>query len=69
MKIQILTDFSNVSGNRRVWDFGFGFGAAWCSLIFVFVSLVLLICDRESEEIFYKERDIEEGDEEGKEED
>merc|ERR1712095_197336 len=57
------------NGHRRVWEFGFGFGASWASLIFIFVSLVLLICDRESEEIFYKERDVEEGDEEGKEED
>jgi len=59
-----IPDSEDLSGNRRVWDFGFGFGAAWCSLIFVFVSLVLLICDRESEEIFYKERDVEDGEEE-----
>merc|ERR1712004_449671 len=57
------------NGHRRVWEFGFGFGASWACLILIFVSLVLLICDRESEEIFYKERDVEEGDEEGKEED
>jgi hypothetical protein len=55
-----------ISGNRRVWEFGFGFGAAWCSLIFMFVSLVLLICDREAEENFYKEREVDDetGDEE-----
>jgi len=64
-----IPDSEDLSGHRRVWEFGFGFGASWCSLIFIFVSLVLLICDRESEEIFYKERDVEEGDEEGKEED
>jgi hypothetical protein len=28
------------------------------------MSVVLLICDRESEEIFYKERQVEEGEEE-----
>jgi hypothetical protein len=32
------------------------------------LSLVLLICDRESEEIFYKEREAEEEEEEEKEE-
>ena len=31
-------------------------------VILMFLSEVLLICDRESEEIFYKERDAEEGD-------
>jgi len=36
------------------------------SLIFLLLSLILLICDRESEEIFYKEREAE--DEEGEEE-
>merc|ERR1711988_106966 len=64
-----IPDSEDLSGHRRVWEFGFGFGASWASLIFIFVSLVLPICDRESEEIFYKERDVEEGDEEGKEED
>eukprot|EP00093_Oithona_nana_P005539 05539.XXX_152493_155383_1 [CDS] Oithona nana genome sequencing. len=64
-----IPDSEDLSGHRRVWEFGFGFGASWACLILIFVSLVLLICDRESEEIFYKERDVEEGDEEGKEED
>ena len=53
-------------GNRRVWELGFGYGAAWSSLIFMFVALVLLICDRESEELYYistQERDVEKSDE------
>ena len=29
----------------------------------MFVALVLLICDRESEELYYKERDVEKSDE------
>jgi hypothetical protein len=37
-------------------------------LIFLVLSLVLLICDRESEEIFYKEREAEDEGEEEKEE-
>jgi len=52
-------------GKERVWGFGFGYGSAVFSLIFLVLSLVLLICDRESEEIFYKEREAE--DEEGEE--
>merc|ERR1712002_579389 len=53
-------------GKERVWGFGFGYGSAVFSLIFLVLSLVLLICDRGSEEIFYKEREAE--DEEGEEE-
>merc|ERR1711962_942203 len=37
-----------------VYSFGFGYGATWGSIILLFASVVLLICDRESEEIFYK---------------
>merc|ERR1711899_20480 len=54
------------AGDEREWGFGFGYGSAVFSLIFLVLSLVLLICDRESEEIFYKEREAE--DEEGEEE-
>merc|ERR1711962_53370 len=48
-----------------VYSFGFGYGATWGSIILLFASVVLLICDRESEEIFYKERQLEEEEEEG----
>jgi len=48
----------------RVYSFGFGYGATWGSIILIFASVVLLICDRESEEIFYKERQVEEEEEE-----
>ncbi len=43
----------------REWSFGFGYGAGWCALLFLFMGAVLLVCDRDSEEIFYKERDPE----------
>jgi len=59
-----IPDAIDTSGDPRVWEFGFGYGSAWCCLILMFVSLVLLICDRESEEIFYKEREAEEEEEE-----
>ena len=48
-----------LAGHPRIYELGFGYGAAWSSLIFMFVALVLLICDRESEELYYKERDVE----------
>eukprot|EP00096_Caligus_rogercresseyi_P008745 TRINITY_DN282_c0_g1_i1.p1 TRINITY_DN282_c0_g1~~TRINITY_DN282_c0_g1_i1.p1 ORF type:complete len:206 (-),score=51.33 TRINITY_DN282_c0_g1_i1:488-1105(-) len=44
------------TGDDRRWHFGFAYGASWASAILISLSLVLLICDRESEEIFYKER-------------
>merc|ERR1719347_1193555 len=48
----------------RTYTFGLGYGATWGSIILIFASVVLLICDRESEEIFYKERQVEEEEEE-----
>jgi len=51
-------------GDARVWEFGFGYGVSWLSCIALFASVTLLICDRESEEIFYKERPVEEDEEE-----
>ena len=52
------------AGSARVYSFGFGYGAVWGSIILLFASVVLLICDRESEEIFYKEKQVEEEEEE-----
>jgi len=51
-------------GDARIWEFGFGYGVSWVSCIALFASVTLLICDRESEEIFYKERPVEEEEEE-----
>jgi len=52
------------AGDIREFSWGFGYGCSWMCLIFIFISVVLLICDRESEEIFYKERVVEEEEEE-----
>lgn len=57
-----------VSGVRRPWSFGFGYGVSWLSFILLFLSTVLLICDRESEEIFYKEKICDDEEEEEEEE-
>jgi len=63
-----IPDDDDIFGHHRVWEFGFGYGASWSCVILIFASVVLLICDRESEEIFYKERPVDEeegGEEEG----
>ncbi|KAH8251561.1 hypothetical protein KR038_001959 [Drosophila bunnanda] len=44
--------------NRRVWEFGWAYGVGWGAAIFLFGAVVLLLCDKESEEIYYKERKI-----------
>jgi len=46
-------------GNPRTYSHGFGYGATWGSIILIFASVILLICDRESEE----ERQVEEDEE------
>jgi len=60
--VQFAKDLDD--GTPRVYSFGFGYGATWGSIILIYSSVVLLICDRESEEIFYKERQMEEDEEE-----
>jgi len=45
-------------GNRPTWEFGWAYGVGWGSAIFLFGAVVLLLCDKESEEIYYKERKI-----------
>ncbi|XP_011503439.1 PREDICTED: p53 apoptosis effector related to PMP-22 isoform X2 [Ceratosolen solmsi marchali] len=45
-------------GNRAIWEFGWAYGVGWGAAIFLFGGVVLLLCDKESEEIYYKERKI-----------
>ncbi|CAG0881851.1 unnamed protein product [Cyprideis torosa] len=45
-------------GNRSVWEFGWAYGVGWGSAIFLFGGVILLLCDKESEEIYVKERTI-----------
>jgi len=59
-----VPDDEDFEGGPRTYSFGFGYGCTWGSIILIFASVVLLICDRESEEIFYKERQVEEEEEE-----
>ncbi|XP_026327838.1 transmembrane protein 47 isoform X2 [Hyposmocoma kahamanoa] len=45
-------------GNRSVWEFGWAYGVGWGAAIFLFGAVVLLLCDKESEELYYKERKV-----------
>ncbi|XP_064115498.1 transmembrane protein 47-like isoform X2 [Macrobrachium nipponense] len=45
-------------GNRTLWEFGWAYGVGWGAAIFLFGAVVLLLCDQEEEEIYYKERTI-----------
>lgn len=56
-RFNISSDF-DVAGNRTVWEFGWAYGVGWGAAIFLFGGVVLLLCDKESEEIYYKERKI-----------
>jgi len=40
------------------WDFDWSYGVAWGSALFTFGAALLLICDKEHEEIYYKEKTI-----------
>jgi len=45
-------------GNRKLWEFGWAYGVGWGAAIFLFGAVLLLLCDQEEEEIYYKERTI-----------
>jgi len=63
-----IPDTEDSSGVTRPWSYGFAYGVSWLSFIMIASSTVLLICDRESEEIFYKEKIVDDEDEEEEEE-
>lgn len=45
-------------GNRPIWEFGYAYGVGWGAAIFLFGGVILLLCDKESEEIYFKERKV-----------
>lgn len=47
-----------IPANRPHWYFGWAYGVGWGSAIFLVGSVLLLVCDKETEEIYYKERTI-----------
>lgn len=44
-------------GKQR-WEFDWSYGVAWGSTLFTFGAALLLICDKEHEEIYYKEKTL-----------
>lgn len=49
---------SAVPANRPHWYFGWAYGVGWGSAIFLIGAVLLLVCDKETEEIYYKERTV-----------
>lgn len=45
-------------GSRRDWEVDWSYGVAWGATLFTFGALLLLICDKEHEEVYYKEKTI-----------
>jgi hypothetical protein len=49
---------NSVPANRPLWYFGWAYGVGWGAAIFLIGAALLLVCDKETEEIYYKERTI-----------
>ncbi len=43
---------------RESWEFDWSYGVAWGAGLFAFGAALLLICDKEHEEIYYKEKTV-----------
>ncbi|KAI6197349.1 hypothetical protein M3Y94_01213400 [Aphelenchoides besseyi] len=50
--------FTMHSYGVRNWDFDWSYGVAWGSMLFGFGASLLLICDKEHDEVYYKEKTI-----------
>jgi len=50
--------FTMNSYGLRNWEFDWSYGVAWGSMLFSFGASLLLICDKEHEEVYYKEKTI-----------
>ncbi|RWS25696.1 Transmembrane protein 47-like protein, partial [Leptotrombidium deliense] len=53
---QFAAEIDDASNNE--WEFGWAYGVGWGAAIFLFGAILLLLCDKETEEIYYKERTI-----------
>lgn len=42
----------------RNWEFDWSYGIAWSAMLSTFAATLLLICDKEHEEVYYKEKTI-----------
>ena len=52
--VYFTADLQDKSDDK--WYFGWSYGVAWGAAIFLFGAAILLICDRNKEEVSYKER-------------
>lgn len=43
---------------RPRWDFDWAYGVAWGAALFTFGACLLLLCDKEHQEVYYKEKTI-----------
>lgn len=41
---------------KEKWYFGWSYGVAWGAVIFLLGAALLVMCDRNREEVFYRER-------------
>ncbi|CAD6191460.1 unnamed protein product [Caenorhabditis auriculariae] len=48
----------NEYGPRRNWEVDWSYGIAWGATLFTLGASIMLICDKEHEEIYYKEKTI-----------
>ncbi|EGT34933.1 hypothetical protein CAEBREN_09268 [Caenorhabditis brenneri] len=45
-------------GSRRNWEVDWSYGIAWGATLFTLGASIMLICDKEHEEVYYKEKTI-----------
>ncbi|EFO85744.1 hypothetical protein GCK72_004898 [Caenorhabditis remanei] len=48
----------NEYGSRRNWEVDWSYGLAWGATLFTLGASIMLICDKEHEEVYYKEKTI-----------
>ncbi|XP_067658615.1 transmembrane protein 47-like [Haliotis asinina] len=55
--VKFLEEVSHERSHHK-WEFGWAYGVGWGSAIFMFGAAILLLIDRESEEVIYREKTI-----------
>lgn len=48
------TALEGPAGTTHLWQFGWAYGVAWGAAVFLCAAAVLLICDRESEQVYVR---------------
>uniref|UniRef100_A0A915I9J1 Uncharacterized protein n=1 Tax=Romanomermis culicivorax TaxID=13658 RepID=A0A915I9J1_ROMCU len=52
------SDFENQVPSAHSPDLGWSYAVAWCSVAMTFCAALLIICDKEHEEVYYKEKTV-----------